>query len=262
MPFPFIPVAMGLASLASQWFGARKQAKENKELASFQADANQRYLEQQLEYNSPKNQMSRWQEAGLNPNLVYSQGNPGNQSAPLQYPDIKPSDYQRLGEALPLINQSMLANSQVQAQNMRTIKDGVQTQLMKLQADVLEKNPLLDEAAYRAMINGLIATAQSKMAGAAVDTIKSEWFSGEKSFKINGVDMHGPAGVLKMETELKKLLQDFDLGTTDMKIKAEILNSKELRNRLDEIQVKWMSDGDITPQHVWQFIQLLLMKSL
>lgn len=262
MPGWIVPVAMGLASLASQWFGSRKQAKENKDLAQFQADANQRYLQQQLDYNTPKNQMGRFQDAGLNPALVYSQGNPGNQSAPAQYPDIKPSDYQRLGEALPLINQSMLANSQVQAQNARTIKDGVQTQLMKIQKQVLERNPLLDEEGYRSIIDSLIATAQSKQAGAAVDTIKSEWFSGEKSFKINGVDMHGPAGVLKMETELKKLLQDFDLGTTDQKIKAQILNSKELRNRLDEIQVKWMSDGEITPQHIWQFIQLFLMKSL
>lgn len=32
----------------------------------------------QNEYNSPKNQMKRFQEAGLNPNLIYGQGNSGN----------------------------------------------------------------------------------------------------------------------------------------------------------------------------------------
>lgn len=36
----------------------------------------------QNEYNSPKNQMARFAEAGLNPNLIYGSGNPGNASSP------------------------------------------------------------------------------------------------------------------------------------------------------------------------------------
>lgn len=35
----------------------------------------------QNEYNSPKNQMARFAEAGLNPNLIYGSGNPGNASS-------------------------------------------------------------------------------------------------------------------------------------------------------------------------------------
>lgn len=35
----------------------------------------------QNEYNSPVNQVMRMKEAGLNPNLFYSQGNPGNNSS-------------------------------------------------------------------------------------------------------------------------------------------------------------------------------------
>lgn len=262
MPAWIAPVAMGLASLASQWFGARKQAKENKDLAAFQNQANQAYLDKQLEYNTPANQMARFQSAGLSPQLVYSQGNPGNQSAPQVAADIKTSDWQKLGEALPLINQTSLAQSQVQAQNQKTRALGVQMELQKVQKAVLEKNPLLDPVGFNATIDALRATAESKIAGAAMDTVKAEWFRGDKSMKLGGQEMHGPAGVLKMETELNLLLQKFDLGTTDQKIKAEILNGKEFQNALLEIQKKWMADGDITPQHIYQFIQLLLMKML
>lgn len=37
------------------------------------------------QYNHPAQQMQRFREAGLNPNLIYGQGNPGNASSPPQY---------------------------------------------------------------------------------------------------------------------------------------------------------------------------------
>ena len=43
-------------------------------------------------YNSPQSQMSRYGAAGLNPNLVYGQGTPGNQPSPVPYqaPSVDP----------------------------------------------------------------------------------------------------------------------------------------------------------------------------
>lgn len=40
---------------------------------------NRRNQDRQNAYNSPAAQMQRYREAGLNPNLIYSQGSPGNQ---------------------------------------------------------------------------------------------------------------------------------------------------------------------------------------
>lgn len=37
------------------------------------------------EYNLPENQMKRFKDAGLNPNLIYQQGSPGNTSSPANY---------------------------------------------------------------------------------------------------------------------------------------------------------------------------------
>lgn len=251
------------AAAVGAWVANRRQKKENREIAQYQADIDTKFLDKQNEYNTPANQMARFQEAGLNPNLIYGQGNPGNQSTAQQYPQIKAVDYQRSMEnILPLANQTSLIQSQVQATNAKTRQTGVLTALNQLQIQVMQKNPLLDDAGFKATIDGLKSSAEIKASDSAIRSAQADWFTGQQSFKINGVDMHGPAGVLKMETELNLLIQKFNLGTQDQAVKAEIIKGKEFNNALLEIQKKWMSDGEITPQHIYQFIQLLLLKML
>lgn len=260
-----LPAALAAASLVGGWLSQRRQEKHNKELAQFQASANEQYLNQQLNYNTPAAQMMRYRDAGLNPHLIYGQGSPGNQSAPLTFPDIKPTDYQSSMSSLgPLINQSMMVQSQVQANNAKTNKTYVETQLKQLEKEVLAKNPLLDEAGFRAIIDSLISTARIKGAESQLIGQKAEFMTGEKSFydEKTGKTLHGPAGALMLEKQLDLLNQKFDLGAQDQKVKAQIIASKEFQNELLEIQRDWMKEGDITPQHIYQFVQLLLMKLL
>lgn len=264
MPAWVVPAVIGAVSLISSLVGQSKQKKENRKIAETQNLQNEKFIASQNAYNSPVAQMSRFQDAGLNPHLIYGQGNPGNQSSPQQAADIKPVDYGDLGvrDAIGLMNQTSLMQSQIQAQNANTRRTGVLTELNALQADVLAKNPLLDADGFNAIITSLKATAESKVANAGMDTATADWFKGEKTFSINGVDMHGPAGILKLETELKLLEQKFNLGTLDSAIKAEVINSKQFQNAILEVQKKFMTDAEITPQHIVQFIQLLLMKIL
>lgn len=49
--------------------------------AEAQNEAQIRFWNMQNEYNKPVNQMKRFEEAGLNPNLIYTQGNAGNAGA-------------------------------------------------------------------------------------------------------------------------------------------------------------------------------------
>lgn len=259
MPAFLVPAFAALAGLWAQ----HKQSVENRQLAKEQASANEKYLAQQLEYNNPKNQMLRYQEAGLNPNLIYGQGNPGSQSSALTYPDIKATDYQSLPAQLaPLLNQTAMTVSQTAAIDAKTRQTVVMTALAKLQERVLERNPSLDAGAYNAIIDSLKSAAEIKAGEATLMGQKVDWSTGNKSFNINGVPMHGPAGVLKLETELRLLEQRFNLGSADQAIKAQVLQSKEFSNAIAEVQMKWMTDAEITPQHILQFIQLLLMKLL
>lgn len=263
MPAWLVPAIMGAVQLGSQLFGAKKQKDANMEMAKFQAAANERYLDKQLEYNTPANQMARFQDAGLNPRLIYGQGNPGNQSAPLQHPDVKAPDYQTLyGTVIPSITNSALAQSQIQAQQAKVGKDIAQTELIGLQRRVLEKNPALDATAFNAMMQSLVSTASIKMSQATREQMTTDWFTGNKSFQTASGALHGPAGIVKLEAEMQLLEQKFKLGSLDADIKAQVVNSKEFQNAILEVQKKFLADGEIGPEQIRVFIQLLLMKLL
>lgn len=58
-----------------------QQTEANLELAKYGYDRDQQMWHMQNLYNTPQNQMARFKQAGLNPNLIYGQGSPGNASS-------------------------------------------------------------------------------------------------------------------------------------------------------------------------------------
>lgn len=248
-------VIAAVAGIISMIISTQANKDSNMGLAQFQANANENYLAQQNQYNSPSAQMDRFKQAGLNPHLIYGQGSPGNQSSPLTFPGINPVDHTKIADkvsdSFPQIQQARLVDSQINAQNAQTRQRYAQTELTKLQAQVVANNPLLDDAGYKATIDGLKAAAELKQ-----EQVTSEKNSIQKFQAISGHE------VAKVFAEVKLLDQRFKLSEQDQKIKAEVLKSKEFQNAILEVQKKFMTDGDITPQHILQFVQLLLMKSL
>ena len=76
-------------------------------LQKYQNEWNLEMWHRQNEYNSPIQQMARYQEAGLNPNLIYSQGSPGNsQSMPTSAENKYQPDMSFVGDSLRLGMQS------------------------------------------------------------------------------------------------------------------------------------------------------------
>lgn len=96
MPAVLAPAIIGAAgSLAGGMFNAQATQRQNRESQIWSQRMYQRQYDDALafwrmqnEYNSPQAQMARFKEAGLNPNLVYSQGNPGNAGA-INTPDVQ-----------------------------------------------------------------------------------------------------------------------------------------------------------------------------
>lgn len=81
----FSPLAGAGLSMVQSLIDARRQKKniqiqnaQNMELAKYQFDRNQEMFDKANKYNEPAAQMDRYKQAGLNPNLIYSQGTPGN----------------------------------------------------------------------------------------------------------------------------------------------------------------------------------------
>lgn len=251
MPAWLVPAIMGVASLVSGALSQRRQNKKNKEMAEYQTAANEKFVDKQNAYNAPASQMSRFQDAGLNPNLIYGQGNPGNQSSPVQYPDVQQTQRIPFDEGVQAYNATAMTQSQVAANNARTRQIGVLTQLNQMQASVLARNPLLNAEGYKAIIDGLKSTAEIKASESGIKLTEKFYVDAVKGHMVN-----------KVFHEVELLEQRFRLGSLDEKIKAEVLNGKEFQNAILEVQKRFMTDGDITPQHILQFIQLLLMKSL
>lgn len=106
MPIGAIIAAAG--SLAGGAINAIQQNKQNKRSQQFALDMynrqkadNLEFWRMQNDYNSPQQQMKRFQEAGLNPNLIYGQGNSGNAGS-VQTPDAKMPDFRssNLGDSV------------------------------------------------------------------------------------------------------------------------------------------------------------------
>lgn len=108
-------------------------------------EANLRLWREQAEYNKPINQMARYQEAGLNPNLIYSQGNPGNMTSS---PTMQPKHYDfdpNKQFVLSATRQNLVAqNDNLHQQNSLLQNQGSlakeQARKMKLENDFFEKN--------------------------------------------------------------------------------------------------------------------------
>lgn len=95
----------GLFGVAGQVAGNKQAEKNiklqneyNFQLAKYAYDQNLDMWNRQNEYNTPLAQMQRLQEAGLNPNLMYGQGNVGNASNAPSFEAPKMEAYTNLGD--------------------------------------------------------------------------------------------------------------------------------------------------------------------
>lgn len=86
-------------SIGSALLANKLQQNQNKKLAQHTFNKNLEMWKLQNEYNSPKNQMSRLKEAGLNPNLMYGKGTPGNAQTSPQYQALETSG-QMFGQSI------------------------------------------------------------------------------------------------------------------------------------------------------------------
>lgn len=249
MPPWVAPALIAAGSAVLNMVGARNQRKFN-----------EKYVRQSNAYNNPRSQMLRYQSAGLNPRLVYSQGNPGNQSESLRAPE----SMGRIGsDAVQAYNQSALAQSQVQVQAAKTDQTRAITEVNKLQAEVLRNNPLL-HGALQPIVETLKDAAREKAANATSGEINAWMEQSKKDYYstrayVPGVGDSNLMGE-KLSREMQLLNSRFNLDQADMTLKREVLESKEFQNAILEIEKNFMTDGDITPKNIVEFIKVLLMK--
>ena len=150
----------GAISAAGGIAGGLIGAYSNERAARIQGEMQQDMINRQNVYNSPANQMKRLQEAGLNPNLVYSGGNvTGNQSGTGTAPTIASNGDYGISRALQGIQTHMAIENHdmdMQMKQQQLLQEKQKTKSLPLQiAAQLQKTASEDR-----LINTQILTGQ------------------------------------------------------------------------------------------------------
>jgi hypothetical protein len=161
----------------------------NMNLAKYQYSTDVDMWNKANDYNSPKSQMGRFKEAGLNPNLIYGQGTSGNTATTLpkyQAPSIK-YDYQpktNLPETLSVFQNFLMR--QAQTDNLREQKE-----LINAQTELSKMNRLLTGVKLGDMTN----------------TFDAKWWDPNTGIKQRGGALQpamGSIGYRGMKSEMEK----------------------------------------------------------
>lgn len=185
---------------------------------------------------------------------MYGQGTAGNQSAPAQTFSYAP--------ALEALNQTRMVDSQVQAKNAETVKKQMDTQVAAIQKRLLMANPLLNNEGFQATLQILKSTAAMKTNDETLSMLQTQALTQMSSHQRtqDGMPTYYSNAAEKVLAEIDLLNQKFDLGQQDSKIKAEVVSGKEFQNAILEVQKKFMTDGELTPQNWFQFVTILLQR--
>lgn len=255
---------LGFAGGMYDSYQNRKTARQNtdKTIAANKAEselAYQRSVEQwnaQNLYNSPEAQMARFKSAGLNPHLIYGQGNPGNASSPVNYQPARVQyDYAAgnygatIQSILPTLMSVGTWMQQMRSSEAQIQSTNTNTQRAQQVIDYLvEMNPKLLEQ----MSNRLsLFPYQRDATRFATDTANLKLFQNEQEFRYQygddlyknyGSSYEGPRAPISGMKKVQ-LLQQMS--------RNQIL---EYDKKLKEAQSSW-TDFDITnPQAIMQMV--------
>lgn len=253
------------ASQAITRGGPRRQYKWNKKAAEDANRMNQQnadrqnaqnlaFQREQREYDSPAAQMARYKEAGLNPHLIYGSGAGASGGVfPIDAAGIAPARLDAPDASYPDIAGSYVQASQALAQTdlarSRTAESGLRQEAIEIQNAISKTNPMLSPSVAEWVRASMEETARLK----ALES--RQWMTGaygKETYKFQE----------KINAELEQMSQKIGLNSADQSIRNKILESKEFENALKEIQVKWLKDSEVTPQHIYQALLLMLSKML
>jgi len=242
------------ANVAAPIVGGIFAGKQNRRQARLQNKLNKQFFDYQNAYNTPLEQRKRWEEADMNPALAYGQGTPGNQTQAQQAvsPDL-PDWAAILGQSVNNLNTTLMQQTQRNLIESNTEKVKAQTTTESIKQSVMSSNPILRSDFVQATIERMQAEAKLKGTEAKLMT-QTQWVSDNGSFQITTRMQE------KIDSEINLLKQRFKLGSLDQNIKGEILNSKEMQNAILEVQKKFMTEFDLTPETWTQFVKILLTK--
>lgn len=185
---PYIAAAAAIGNPGLQWLANVKGRKFSREMYSRQRQDALADWAMQNEYNSPRAQMQRFQEAGLNPNLIYGQQT--------ESPSVRSSSASGANsQALQISNRDITGSLMAGYDMSRT---SAQTDLLGKQMTLLEEDIKLRQVQQAATIAGTGKTSAE---------IQRIMFDLGLSQELKGTTIEGKqAEVKKLVEETKKIV--------------------------------------------------------
>lgn len=199
-------------SSAQQRKNTKDTIRANQSLAEYQYSKDLEMWNRANEYNSPLSQMQRFAAAGLNPNMMYSQGNAGNSASSMPHYNAPTVDYRGMPTLLNL--PEMLGIYQDFAMRSAQI-DSIRAQTENTDAKTVNES-------LRATLNELGITNYDvglEQKRASTDSMKAR--TAETDFDVRMKEDLYSYNMQQKEQELR-------LGESDLKLKAQsLLNMRE-----------------------------------
>lgn len=283
MPFPLIPLIITAASAIGQHILNRRAAKKEAQYnLNTQSELNQQAFEQnkdmwmmQNKYNSPAMQMQRFGEAGLNPNLIYSQGNSGNASGA---PTIQPAQSQRRFPAMNIPDMiSTYQNFQTRQAGLDKTREQIALMNQKVRTEAVERmNKLLhgergrfDLDLAKELRKYNVDIRSSESASAAIKAkmmakefeLLDEFGSAERKSRLKTASLSQARTLVGTESDKERLALMKQFGWTKGYQESAAMESKVLSAQqqavYDKLKTTLFRDHQMTPSD--NFLVRMLM---
>lgn len=212
--------------------GNRAQRKWNERMYDRQFQDNIKFWNMQNEYNAPSSQMKRYQEAGLNPNLIYGSGSQAGTASPINTPDVQPYQHRN-----PDVGSGVSgALSKLAGYQDFQIKQA-QIDLLKQQGNNLAQDNLTKQ--FQNQIIGLEYSDKEKMLPTrqATEIARLKQIEANTAFTVNQQDLNSVKNATDVKTALSQLLSmEQQRSKTDYEIKqiqqatVNLAKDEELKN--------------------------------
>lgn len=198
---------------------ARETNQANAELAKYNWDQQKEMWNAQNAYNTPEAQMSRYRDAGLNPNLIYGQGSNGN-STSIPTP-ATPTMHAAHVDRIPYEQiMGRVGNDLVDYYNF-----ALDRQIKENQSSLIESQA----ASNRAEVN--VKNAQVAKLGKETARTQQEYDQSEELFKFTrkAADLEVKKGIADLEKKYNDI-EMFPLQRVKMATEIRLLESGIVKN--------------------------------
>ncbi len=240
MPLPLVPLIVAGATLAGNYLNSKSQSDTN---ATQLAYAREMYDKQradaladwdrQNQYNSPLQQMARFKEAGLNPNLIYGQMSNApavRSSSPQSYSPTAPQYGSGIAPAISQYYNTQLQTAQIDA--VKTQAESSKQDVLLKSLDVLRKTedkPYFEQLARANANKALTDAGQSLYDLTDLSPAKKELLNLQAQGQAS-LNRLNSEQIIKVQQEVSNLKKTGDLLEFEKKLKEFQVNNQDINN--------------------------------